>query len=116
RDYRMAGYYDRKKDYGAARHYYAEVIQKFPDTELSQKSRDRFAEIKGEPENPTKPLGFIVDLLPENRERTRVARIPELQKGGSLNSGGARLVDAPKPATDQHETASQPQAQPTTTK
>jgi outer membrane protein assembly factor BamD (BamD/ComL family) len=116
RDYRMAGYYDRKKDYGAAKHYYAQVIQKYPDTDLSQKSRDRIAEIKSEPENPTKPLGFLVELLPENRERTRVARIPELQKGGSLNNGGTRLVEAPKPATDQTETASQPQAQPTTTK
>jgi outer membrane protein assembly factor BamD (BamD/ComL family) len=116
RDYRMAGYYDRKKDYGAAKHYYAAVIEKFPDTELSQKSRERYAEIKGEPDNPTKPLGFLVDLLPENRERTRVARIPELKKGGSLNNGGTRLVEAPKPATDQTETASLPQAQPTTTK
>jgi TolA-binding protein len=114
RDFRMAGYYDRKKDYGAARHYYAAVIEKYPDTELSQKSRDRYAEIKGEPENPAKPLGFLVDLLPENRERTRVARIPELRKGGSLNNGGTRLVDAPKPGADQTETASQPQ--PTTTK
>src|SRR5882757_5187577 len=116
RDYRMAGYYDRKKDYGAAKHYYAQVIQKYPDTDLSQKSRDRIAEIKSEPENPTKPLGFLVDLLPENRERTRVARIPELQKGGSLNNGGTRLVEAPKPSTDQTETASQPQAQSTTTR
>jgi TolA-binding protein len=114
RDFRMAGYYDRKKDYGAAKHYYAAVIEKYPDTELSQKSRERYAEIKGEPENPAKPLGFLVDLLPENRERTRVARIPELQKGGSLNNGGTRLVDAPKPGADQTETASQPQ--PTTTK
>jgi outer membrane protein assembly factor BamD (BamD/ComL family) len=116
RDYRMAGYYDRKKDYGAAKHYYATVIEKYPDTELGQKSRDRVAELKSEPDNPTKPLGFLVDLLPENRERTRVARIPELQKGGSLSSGGTRLVEAPKPAADQTETASQPQAQPTTVK
>ena len=70
RDYRMAGYYDRKKDYGAAKHYYTAVVKNFPDTDLGQKSRDRIAEIKGEPESPTKPLGFIVDLLPENRERT----------------------------------------------
>jgi TolA-binding protein len=114
RDFRMAGYYDRKKDYGAAKHYYAAVIEKYPDTELSQKSRERYAEIKAEPENPAKPLGFLVDLLPENRERTRVARIPELQKVRSLNNGGTRLVEAPKPGADQTETASQPQ--PTTTK
>src|SRR4029078_11853468 len=110
------GYYDRKKDYGAAKHYYTAVIQKFPDTELAQKSKDRVAQIKGEPDTPTKPLGFLVDLLPENRERTRVARIPELKKGGSLNNGGTRYAEKTQPATTQTQTASQPQAQPTTTK
>jgi outer membrane protein assembly factor BamD (BamD/ComL family) len=116
RDFRMAGYYDRKKDYGAAKHYYASVMEKFPDTDLGQKSKERYAEIKGQPENPAKPLGFLVDLLPENRERTRVARIPELQKGGSLNNGGTRYAEQPQPAAEQTQTASQPQAEPTTTR
>jgi outer membrane protein assembly factor BamD (BamD/ComL family) len=116
RDYRMAGYYDRKKDYGAAKHYYAAVIEKYPDTELSQKSKDRVAELKGLPDDPAKPLGFLVDLLPESRERTRVARIPELKKGGSLNTGGTRYAAEPQPAADQTQTASQPQTEPTTTR
>ena len=115
RDYRMAGYYDRKKDYGAAKHYYAAVAEKFPDTELGKKSKDRIVELKGEPDDPTKPLGFIVDRLPESRERSRVARIPELQKGGSLYNGGTRLATQPAPAAEQTQTASQPSAQPTTT-
>ncbi len=102
RDYRMAGYYDKKKDYGAARHYYVEVIKKYPDTDLAKKSSDRVAEIKGEPESPSKPLGFLVDRLPENRERTRVARIPELKNGGT------RLANAESTDTNQTETASQP--------
>jgi TolA-binding protein len=89
RDYRMAAYYDNKKDYGAAKYYYAEVIKKYPDTELAKKSRDRVGEIKGAPDDPAKPLGFLVDRLPENRERSRVARIPELQKGAT------RLAQAP---------------------
>src|SRR4029079_7160563 len=38
RGYRMARYYQRKKDYGAPRHYYTAVVEKFPDTELGQKS------------------------------------------------------------------------------
>ncbi len=114
RDYRMAGYYDRKKDYGAAKHYYTAVVEKFPDTELGAKSKERIAELKGEPDNPTKPLGFIVDRLPENRERTRVARIPELQKGGSLYNGGTRYAQQPSPATQETQTASQPSSQTTT--
>ncbi|HVT28352.1 MAG TPA: outer membrane protein assembly factor BamD [Lacipirellulaceae bacterium] len=89
RDYRMAAYYDKKKDYGAARLYYAEVIKKYPDTELAKISRDRVAKIEGEPASPAKPLGFIVDHLPESRERARVARIPELQHGDT------RLAAAP---------------------
>lgn len=116
RDFRMAAYYDKKKDFGAAKFYYASVIKKFPDTDLAKKSKDRVGELAGEPDSPAKPLGFLVDLLPENRERTRVARIPELQKGGSLNNGGTRLAETPQPAANQTETASQPQAEPTTTK
>jgi outer membrane protein assembly factor BamD (BamD/ComL family) len=89
RDYRMAAYYDKKKNYGAARIYYAEVIKKYPDTELAKQSKDRVAELKGEPDIPAKPLGFIVDHLPESRERARLAQIPELQNGGT------RLAEAP---------------------
>jgi outer membrane protein assembly factor BamD (BamD/ComL family) len=89
RDYRMAAYYDKKKDYGAARFYYAEVIKKYPDTELSKQARTRVSEITGEPDEPPKKLAFLLDRLPESRERTRVARIPELQKGGT------RLAEVP---------------------
>lgn len=104
RDYRMAGYYDKKKDYGAARYYYAEVIKKYPDTEFAKKSRDRVVEIKGEPEIPGKPLGFLVDRLPESRERARVARIPEVANGGTRlaqapDSGGTTIGSNPPDTT-----------------
>jgi TolA-binding protein len=83
RDYRMAAYYDYKEDYGAAKFYYAQVIKKYPGTEISKKASDRVVALKGLPDEPAKKLAFLVDLLPENRERTRVARIPELQNGGT---------------------------------
>jgi outer membrane protein assembly factor BamD (BamD/ComL family) len=83
RDYRMAAYYDNKKDFGAARYYYAEVVKKYPDTELAKKAQVRVAEIKAEPDRAPKKLAFLIDRLPESRERTRVARIPELQNGGT---------------------------------
>jgi hypothetical protein len=105
RDYRMAAYYDNKKDYGAAKYYYGQVIKKYPDTELAKQSRDRYAELKEQPDRPPKRLAFLVDLFPESRERTRVARIPELQNGGT------RLAEAP----DKSGTTSG-NAEPTTTK
>jgi TolA-binding protein len=95
RDYRMAEYFDGTKHYGAARHYYARVMKNYPNTELATKARDRVAQIAGEPERPAKPLGALVELFPQNSERTRVARIPELQKGGSLERGGSRLAEVP---------------------
>ncbi len=89
RDYRMAAYYDYKEDYGAAKFYYAQVIKKYPNTEVAKKATDRVASIKDLPDEPPKKLAFLIDKLPENRERTRVARIPELQNKGT------RLAELP---------------------
>lgn len=89
RDYRMALYNDNKKAYGAARFYYAAVIKKYPDTDLAAKSRERVEELKAEPDEQPKRMAFLVDLFPESRERTRVARIPELQDGAT------RLAEVP---------------------
>jgi outer membrane protein assembly factor BamD (BamD/ComL family) len=105
RDYRMAAYYDNKKDYGAARFYYAQVIQKYPDTELAKQSHERVGEIKDEPESAPTRLAFFVKMFPESRERARVARIPELQNGGT------RLAEAPT-----SNTGGSPAAPPSTVK
>jgi TolA-binding protein len=83
RDYRMAQYNDKKKDYGAAKYYYAQVIEKYPDTDLAKQSRDRVGQIASLPDRAPAKLPFVVELFPESRERARVARIPELQKGGT---------------------------------
>jgi TolA-binding protein len=96
RDYRMAEHFDGTKHYGAARHYYGKVIKSFPDTELATKSRARMAEIASEPEKPSKPFATVVELFPQSAEKTRVARIPELQKGGRLaDPQNTRLAEQP---------------------
>ena len=97
RDYRMAEYFDGTQHYGAARYYYAQVAKKYPETELAGKARERMGQIAHEPEKPPKRLAWFVDLFPENSERSRVARIPELQNGGT------RLAEAPQngPANEQ---------------
>jgi hypothetical protein len=93
RDFRMAKYFDDTKYYGSARYYYAQVIKKYPDTELAAQARERVAQIQGEPEAPPKRLAWFVDLFPESSERSRVARIPELQEGRT------RLAEAPQADT-----------------
>jgi outer membrane protein assembly factor BamD (BamD/ComL family) len=93
RDYRMAERYDSTKHYGAARHYYAQVMEKYPNTELASQARTRVSEISSEPDKPPKRLAWLVDLFPESSERSRVNRVPELQNGGT------RLAQPPSDAT-----------------
>jgi TolA-binding protein len=81
REFTMAEHFDGTKHYRAAKMYYAKVIRQYPDSELAQRARDRFAELAGEPDTPPKRLAWFVDLFPESRERSRVAQIPELQDG-----------------------------------
>jgi outer membrane protein assembly factor BamD (BamD/ComL family) len=102
RDFRMAEHYDGTKHYGAARHYYGEVVKDYPDSELATKARERMAKIASEPDKPAKPLGAIVELFPQSSEKTRVARIPELKNGGRLAEGPATngtTVSSAAPAT-----------------
>jgi len=89
RDYRMAEYFDNTKHFGAARYYYAQVVKKYPETELASQARDRMSKIVSEPEDPPTRMAWLVALFPESKERSRVARIPELQRGAT------RLAEAP---------------------
>jgi TolA-binding protein len=96
RDYRMAEHFDGTKHYGAAKHYYARVIKNYPETELATKSRERMSQIASQPDKPNKPLASVVELFPQSAEKTRVARIPELQKGGRLaDPQNTRLAEQP---------------------
>ncbi|MEX0641378.1 MAG: hypothetical protein WD468_01690, partial [Pirellulales bacterium] len=111
RDYRMAEFNDGTKHYGAARYYYAQVIQKYPNTELATQARERMAEITEEPDQPPKRLAWFVDLFPESSERSRVAQIPELKEGGGRL---ARVPETPTPAASPDGTTP-PAAPPATT-
>jgi TolA-binding protein len=102
RDYRMAEYFDGTKHYGAARYYYAQVMKKYPNTELATQARDRLAQIGGEPDEPPKRLAWIVDLFPQSSEKSRVARIPELQNGGT------RLAETPNAGAGDSNTQASP--------
>ena len=95
RDLRMAEYYDDKRQFGAAREYYGKLIEQYPDSELAQHSRDRLAQISDKPSKPPQRLSWFVELFPESRERTRVARIPELQ------DSGRRLARAPQDESEE---------------
>jgi outer membrane protein assembly factor BamD (BamD/ComL family) len=80
-DYRMGEYYDGIQHHAAAQIYYARVAQQYPDTELAAQARARLAEIKDEPPEPPKYMAWLVEMFPQSADKTRLAKIPEIQQG-----------------------------------
>jgi outer membrane protein assembly factor BamD (BamD/ComL family) len=84
RDMQMAQFYDGTKNYGSAKTYYAEVIDKYPDSELAQRAKQRMTELAGLPDFPEKRLAWFVDLFPKGQEHTALANVPEIKNGTLL--------------------------------
>lgn len=81
RDMQMAQFYDGTKNYGSAKTYYAEVINKYPDSEFAQSAKERMLAMEGLPEFPEKRLAWFVDMFPESQEHAALANVPEIRDG-----------------------------------
>ena len=68
RDWLMAKRFDRRAEYGAAKHYYTGLVEDYPDTPFGERARQRLREIGGEPDIPEQPLSWLVAMFPEDDE------------------------------------------------
>lgn len=68
RDWLMAKRFDRRAEYGAAKHYLTSLAAEYPDTPFGERARQRLREIGGEPDVPEQPLGWLVAMFPEDDE------------------------------------------------
>jgi len=64
RDWFLAQYYERKKDYRGARFYYQLILDEYPTTSYAQKAKTRLAEIRDLPDKPANHLRWLTDLIP----------------------------------------------------
>ena len=64
----MAKRFDRRAEYGAAKHYLTSLAAEYPDTPFGERARQRLREIGGEPDVPEQPLGWLVAMFPEDDE------------------------------------------------
>ena len=64
RDWVMAQYYDRKKEFGAARAYYQYLIKDYPLTQAAHKARARLDQIRNEPDRPPNRFKWLTDAFP----------------------------------------------------
>ncbi|MCO6042348.1 outer membrane protein assembly factor BamD [Aeoliella sp. ICT_H6.2] len=93
RDMSMARHYENTGQYGSAKVYYAEVLRKHPQSQLAADARTRLAQIADEPAVPEEPVKWLIDMFPENPERTRVARVPELRDSRGDNEAPEQKDD-----------------------
>ncbi|HEY6563000.1 MAG TPA: outer membrane protein assembly factor BamD, partial [Pirellulaceae bacterium] len=64
RDFKVAKYYDQRKEYGAARVYYDLVRTEYKDTNLSLEAETRLAQIGGLPAVPENSMQWLADMFP----------------------------------------------------
>jgi outer membrane protein assembly factor BamD (BamD/ComL family) len=68
REFQIAEYHDARAEYGAARYYYAIVLNEYGDTRFAQFSRERVAAIAGYPDVPPQRFEWLVDAFPREEE------------------------------------------------
>lgn len=62
----LGQFYDRRREYRAAQHYYQRVVREYPDTPLAAQASQRMEGIAGLPPVPPRPLPWLVALFPES--------------------------------------------------
>ena len=64
RDWVIAQYYDKKKEFGAARVYYQYLIKDYPLTQAAHKARARLDQVRNEPDRPPNRFKWLTDAFP----------------------------------------------------
>jgi outer membrane protein assembly factor BamD (BamD/ComL family) len=67
RDWAMAEFYEGKKQYGAARFYYNQIMKDYPQMEVAHAAQQRLEEIKGYPDKPKNYFKYLTDLFPDGK-------------------------------------------------
>ncbi len=68
REWVMAEYYDRRKEYRAARYYYELVQRDYSDTNLAKEAQSRMGQIAQLPDVPPQRMAWLADLFPTTDE------------------------------------------------
>jgi len=64
REWVVAQFYERRYEIGAARVYYASIINDYSDTPFAERARKRLVEVEDMPAKPAQPLPWLVALFP----------------------------------------------------
>ena len=90
--YHWAEYYDRRKEYRAAGHYYSRVLKEYDDTQFAQRSTSRLGEIEGLPAVPAQKLEWLVKLIPSSDKIQPMVDVAKKKAVGDDGDAAARTA------------------------
>jgi outer membrane protein assembly factor BamD (BamD/ComL family) len=68
RDWFLAQYFEKKKDYRGARYYYQVILDEYPATACAERARARLAEIRDLPDKPANHFQWLTDVFPSTTD------------------------------------------------
>lgn len=85
RDFHTAEFYERQEFADAARQYYQQIVEDYPNTPVAQRAHAKMAELHNEPGIPPPRFGWISAVFPEERnEMTNMIRTARAPREGPV--------------------------------
>jgi outer membrane protein assembly factor BamD (BamD/ComL family) len=84
RDMEMAQFYEKKEFVDAARYYYTQVAQNYPQTPIAGAANSRLAALQGKPGTPPQRFTWVSAVFPEEKKPTRLTLNAPPANGGTI--------------------------------
>lgn len=72
----MAAFYDRRREYAGARHYYEKIVDQFPSSNMADAAQKRMQEVQARPDSPAPPAKFLVEWLDRKEDLPQASAVP----------------------------------------
>jgi hypothetical protein len=71
REWSLADYYDRRREYGGARYHWQQILENYGDTPFAERAQARAQATAGLPDAPPQQMAWLVKLFPSKESRVR---------------------------------------------
>lgn len=72
----MASFYDGRREYAGARHYYRKIMEEYPSSNMADAAKERLSEVQDYPDSPTPPAEFLYSWLDRSNDRPKASPTP----------------------------------------
>lgn len=76
----MAAFYDRRREYAGARHYYQKIVREFPSSNMAEAAKQRMQEVVDRPDSPAPPAQWLVEWIDRDQQLPQASAVPLQQQ------------------------------------